>query len=71
VDRWQICWKIFLENKAVPNSGQAQFGHLGRLMIFVSLYLYRRLKNLGHQSRTAPARETLAVRLKDDTNNEK
>ena len=39
---------------------QAQFGHLGRLIIWVSLYLRRWLNDFGHQTQTAPVRETLA-----------
>ena len=48
------------ERKAADNSGQAQFGHLGNLIIFVSLYLHPWLINFGHQTRTAPARKPLA-----------
>ena len=43
------------------NSGQAQFGHFGKLNNFVFLYLYRRLKDFGHQTQTAPSRKTLGV----------
>jgi len=32
-------------------------------MIFVSLYLRHRLKDLGRQTRTAPARKTLGFNL--------
>jgi len=42
------------------NSGQAQFGHFGKLIIFVSLYPHRRLKNFGRQTRTSAKLQTVS-----------
>ena len=53
--------KLHRGNNTAHNSAQAQFGHLGKLIIWISLYLGRRSKDSGHQYRTAPAIETLVA----------
>jgi hypothetical protein len=50
-------------NTPAHNSAQAQFGHFGRLIILVSLYLRLKLIDFGHQSQNAPVRKTLPVIL--------
>ena len=51
--------KLHRGNNTAHNIAQAQFGHLGKLIIWISLYLGRRSKDFGHQTQTAPVRKTL------------
>jgi len=46
------------KNSTAHNSAQAQFGHPGKLIIFVFWVLKGKLKDFGHQSQTAPVRKT-------------
>ena len=54
-----ITFRLHQTNASAPNSGHAQFGHFGKLKHFLTLVHRGKLKDFGHQTRTAPARETL------------